>query len=325
MIAAIILFVLTFLLTAGYRQLALRSGWLDHPNLRSSHAHSTPRGGGIVFGSLILLFALWLLRDLIDLRNALLMGGAVMLAGWWDDIRNLSARVRFLIYALSSTAALFALRNTPLPFSALQGVGYLIALLGLLWLINLYNFMDGINGIAAVETLFVVGAALVLNGSFAPLNEISTLLMGICGAVFGFLLWNFPTGKVFMGDAGSALLGFFIGVLLLSSPLWSGPKSTTWLILLGVFIVDSGYTLTVRWFTGQRWYEAHRLHAYQKLTTRFASHSKAVLLISSINILWLLPWAWVAENGRCSQGIDLFLAYLPLLMGCAALKAGKPL
>jgi Fuc2NAc and GlcNAc transferase len=324
MIAAIVLFALTFVFTAGYRQLALRSGWLDHPNLRSSHARSTPRGGGIVFGSLVLLFAVWALRDSFDLRNALLVGGAVMLAGWWDDIRGLSALVRFFIYASTSTAALFALRDIPLPFPTLQGMGYLIALLGLLWLINLYNFMDGINGIAAVEAIFVLGAALLLNVSFAPFNEVSTLLIGICGAVFGFLLWNFPTGRVFMGDAGSALLGFVIGVLLLSSPFWNGPKSSTWLILLGVFVVDSGYTLLVRWFTGQRWHEAHRLHAYQKLSIRFGSHSKVVLLISGINVFWILPWAWAAESGRVPQGVIVFLTYLPLLIGCAMLRGGKP-
>jgi Fuc2NAc and GlcNAc transferase len=324
MIAAVVLFALTFVFTAGYRQLALRSGWLDHPNLRSSHTRSTPRGGGIVFGSLVLMFAVWALRDSFDLRNALLVGGAVMLAGWWDDIRGLSARIRFLIYALTSAATLFMLRNTSLSFSALPGIGYVIALLGLLWLINLYNFMDGINGIAAVETIFVLGAALLLKGSFAPASEISILLMGVCGAVVGFLLWNFPTGRVFMGDAGSALLGFVIGVLLLSSPFWNGPKSTTWLILLGVFVVDSSYTLLVRWFTGQRWHEAHRLHAYQKLSIRLGSHSQVVLLISGINVFWLLPWAWAAESGRAPQCVIVFLAYLPLLIGCAMLRGGKP-
>jgi len=126
-----------------------------------------------------------------------------------------------------------------------------------------------------------------------------------------------------MGDSGSAFLGFFLGVLMLWSALLNGPSLAVWLILLGVFIVDSSYTLLVRFATGQPWYAAHRLHAYQRLTTRLRdSHARTIGVLIAVNLCWLLPMAWLVHSQKVNALWGLGLAYLPLIAGCYWLKAG---
>jgi Fuc2NAc and GlcNAc transferase len=320
MSAAAILFLLSFILTGVYRLLALRSGWLDHPNQRSSHIHITPRGAGVVFGVLILGLAFALLEREV-LRNALIAGVAVISVGWWDDIRGLATRFRFYVYTLASIIAVYALNFvflTPVSF-----VIAAIAAIGLLWLINLYNFMDGINGIAGSEAIFVLLAVLWLSGNIANGNEMALFIWAACAAIGGFLLWNFPIGRVFMGDAGSAFLGFLLGVLALSSTQWGGPKLATWFILLGVFIVDTSFTLIVRAISGQRWYQAHRLHGYQKLNHKLGSHAFTLTVVMAVNLGWLLPWAWLVESDRIAASPGTLCAYFPLVVACHALKAGR--
>jgi Fuc2NAc and GlcNAc transferase len=141
----------------------------------------------------------------------------------------------------------------------------------------------------------------------------------------GFLLWNFPAAKIFMGDAGSAFLGFFFGVLILLSIISSGPALTTWLLLLGIFIIDASYTLAVRVVTGQKWHQAHRTHAYQRLNQLLNSHPKTVAVLMGVNVVWLLPWAWALQHHWLLAPAALFGAYLPLVAACYALKAGIPL
>lgn len=319
MIAALAIFTLNFILTGIYRMFALRGGWLDHPNQRSSHTEITPRGAGIVFAIFIIGLALFALNSQHSLRNALMCGVPVIALGWWDDIRGLTIKIRFCGYALAAAAAVFMLYGFKLSEIAIL----LMASAALLWLINLYNFMDGINGIAAGEAAFILLSVSFLSPGFAAGSEMAIFIPGACSAIVAFLVWNFPIGRVFMGDAGSAFLGFLVGVLMLSSAQWGGPMPTTWLIVLGVFICDSGYTLIYRAATRQRWYTAHRLHAYQKLTKRLNSHFKTVFVIMAVNILWLLPWAWVGEHRLMSSWLAIGMAYLPLLVAVRALKAGQ--
>jgi len=321
MSAAAILFLLSFILTSVYRLLALRSGWLDHPNQRSSHTQITPRGAGLLFGVLILVLAILELHERENLRIALSAGIAVIGVGWWDDIRGLATRVRFCAYAFAAIYAVYVLH-----FAPATSYGFfiiVISALGLLWLINLYNFMDGINGIAGSEAIFVLIAALWLSGNIANGNAAALFIWGACAAIGGFLLWNFPIGRVFMGDAGSAFLGFLLGLLALSSTQWGGPQLTTWFILLGVFIVDTSFTLIVRAISGQRWYQAHRLHGYQKLNHKLGSHAITVTAVMAVNLGWLLPWAWLVESDHIAALTGTLCAYLPLVVACHALKAGR--
>lgn len=322
---------LSALLTGIYRQLALRRGWVDTPNHRSSHTRATPRGAGIVFALLIAAVALvsWRRYGLDGpVAAALVVGFGIALLGWWDDLRGLAARYRFAGYGLVTLLALLFVyagvtatrsESAPWPLIALL----MVSAFAMQWLINLYNFMDGINGIAAMEALFVLGAALLLSVGTAEFQLRFNLIAGIIGVLIGFLGWNFPVARVFMGDAGSAFLGFLIGLLMVWSILTGGPGVVTWLILLGVFVVDATYTLLIRMLTGQAWFLPHRSHAYQILARRFGSHSRTVILLFCINVIWLLPLA-VAAQRQLVDGIwALLLAYSPLIGTAYALGAGK--
>lgn len=312
-------------LVGSYRYLAQRRRWFDQPNERSSHRALVPRGAGIVFAVLITAAAVFYNLDHAVVASSFIPTFAVALIGWRDDVRGLSAGRRLVLYSLSAAGisiAVYALMTAqaldqPSLFAAL-----LVLVLALTWLINLYNFMDGINGIAAIEALFVLSAVLWLGAGTPFSAQLGPLLWVALGAVAGFLAWNFPVARVFMGDAGSAYLGALMGLLMLWSTQLGGPSLYSWLILLGVFVIDTAYTLSMRAGTGQRWYAAHRLHAYQRLSDLLHSHTRTVLLVSMINVLWLLPWAWLARSGGQTGFVILAIAYAPLCMGCYYLKAG---
>ena len=185
----------------------------------------------------------------------------------------------------------------------------------LLWMINLFNFMDGINGIAGFEALFVL---LSMHALGAGQTLISPSLMAITvGAIVGFLLWNFPGGKVFLGDVGSIFLGSLLGVYLVGSLYVEGGLFWSYLILPGVFIVDSSFTLLVRLSSGLRITEAHRSHAYQRLSRKWGSQAKVVAAILLLNLCWLLPLAWVSIRepayGFALLCVGLFTLAGPLL------------
>ena len=319
---------LAWALIGCYRYLALHYRWLDHPNDRSSHRAVIPRGAGIVLAVLITSAAFALLPERPLFSASFGAAFAVALIGWWDDLRSIAARYRFGLYWLSAMVAVAAIYPALIEPALSRPARVLLALLAislaLVWLTNLYNFMDGINGIAGFEACFVLGSILWLGAGSGFDDQLRPLLYFIIFAIAGFLLWNFPAAKVFMGDAGSAYLGSLIGVLMLWSVQLGGPSLFSWLTLLGVFVVDTAYTLAVRLATGQRWYAAHRTHAYQQLSSRLHSHTRTVLLLGAVNLTWLLPWAWLARNGGWIGPIATAIAYLPLGIGCYRLKAGIP-
>jgi Fuc2NAc and GlcNAc transferase len=312
----------TALLVGAYSRLALRRGWLDIPNARSSHRQPVPRGAGI---AIVLLTVVAARAGDVEpaFFIALAPGLGIAAIGWWDDLRGLPARLRFLTYGGCSLLALLLAAGLPAGWAG--SVGLVFGALCLLWLINLYNFMDGINGIATLEAMFVLASGLML-GPHSPdaarLAGFETFMLAILA---GFLGWNFPRARVFMGDVCSAFLGFLLGLVAFWSHRHGGPALVIWAILGGTFIVDTTYTLAVRMATGQRWHEAHRSHAYQKLTNRpGGSHVKTVVLTMGVNIAWLLPLAWATHAGKLDAALALPLAYGPLLVLCYALKAGVP-
>jgi Fuc2NAc and GlcNAc transferase len=201
-------------------------------------------------------------------------------------------------------------------------LGHVLAVLYLVWLLNLYNFMDGIDGIASVEAICVcLGGSLL----YALLGEPGLALLPLLLAVAcaGFLYWNFPPAKIFMGDAGSGFLGIALGVLSLQAA-WVAPQLLwSWLILLGVFIVDATWTLFRRLLRGEKVYEAHRSHAYQFASRQFGRHLPVTGAVALLNLGWLLPIAlWVAVGGLDGL-LGLLLAYAPLILLAIKFQAGK--
>ncbi|CAM5524244.1 MraY family glycosyltransferase [Eoetvoesiella caeni] len=321
-------FIFTWLL----RRYALARSMLDLPNARSSHSRATPRGGGVAivlsFLSAVLIFAAYDESMESAFVWAVTGGGfAVALLGFLDDHGHIAARWRLLGHFLAAFWVLYWLGG--LPPSQILGVtvhfgwsGYVLAALYLVWLLNLYNFMDGIDGLASVEAISAaLGAAslyLILG-----LSEYAIAPVLLACAVAGFLVWNFPPAKIFMGDAGSGFLGVTLGVLSLQAAWISSNLLASWLILLGVFIVDATVTLLRRLLRGVKVYEAHRNHAYQFASRRYGSHLIVTIFILVINMFWLYPLAWLVAIKRLESLSGIVIAYVPLLVLALTFRAGK--
>ncbi|MDD4802798.1 MAG: glycosyltransferase family 4 protein [Syntrophomonas sp.] len=273
------------------RRYALRKGIVDVPNKRSSHRIVTPRGGGLGFViPFIFSVIVFGFLDIISLSISMALAGGgslIALLGWADDKNGLTARVRVFFHFLAAVWAVFCLGGFPalnLGFVDvhLSWLGSLVAVIGTVWLINMYNFMDGIDGIAGAEAISVALAA----GVLLFLNS-NTGLALICGmlacSVAGFLLWNWPPARIFMGDAGSGFLGYFFACLAIASENTGAMPFIIWILLLGVFVIDATCTLFLRVSQGNKCYEAHRSHVYQLAVQAGYSHKQVTLTVLAIN------------------------------------------
>jgi Fuc2NAc and GlcNAc transferase len=317
------------LLTGLLRGYALRVGLIDRPNERSSHSIPTPRGGGlaIVVTSLAAMTLAFVLHLMPAQMFAALAGGglAVAIAGFVDDRHTLPARVRFAVHLGAALWCLASVGGLPpmlldQRLVSLGWAGYALGTVAIVWVLNLFNFMDGIDGIAASEAIFVTGAGAVLGVTQSPATLAAAI---VCAACCGFLVWNWPPAKIFMGDVGSGYLGFSIAVLALAATQDSPVGVWVWLILGGTFFVDATVTLLRRALRGERIYQAHRSHAYQWLARRYRSHLAVTLSVLAVNVLWLLPAAWLATRKPALAVWIVVVAYIPLIVLALVTGAGR--
>ncbi len=328
-LAAFLIALIGTFMVRGY---AIRRSILDIPNARSSHSVPVPRGGGvaIVVSYLICLLAFFLL-DIVPVNTVWAMlggGGAVAIVGFLDDRGHIAARWRLLAHFVCAGWAMAWLGQLPAlniggVYLDLGWVSYIVAALFLVWMLNLYNFMDGIDGIASIQAISVgLGGAVMYYWGGYPNH--SYVCLALASASAGFLVWNFPRARIFMGDAGSGFLGLVIGLITLQAAWVSIDYLWAFLILSAVFIVDATLTLFRRLWRGERVYQAHRSHAYQHAARYCASHLPVTLGVLAINLFWILPWALVVGWGRVNSGLGLCMAYLPLVLLAVKLGAGAP-
>lgn len=324
----------SMLLTWGLRRYALAHSLMDIPNERSSHDIPTPRGGGV---SIVLTFLLGLIvLGKVGFLPTFLFwalfgsGALTALIGWGDDRLDLPARLRLPGHFIGAVWALAWLGGLPeLPWFGVEinlGIaGHILAAIYLVWLLNLYNFMDGINGIAGIEAVTVCAGGIVLFViSNAQAEGMWMLPALLAAATVGFLFWNFPKARIFMGDAGSGFLGLVLGVLSIRAGWIASELFWGWVILLGAFIVDSTVTLLRRALRGEKVYEAHRSHAYQHAAQKYGSHTPVTLAYGAINLFWLLPVAAFVVAGLLDGVLGVVVAYVPLLGAAVWFGAGKP-
>lgn len=320
-----------FLLTGWFRRYAMRHRLLDVPNDRSSHTVVTPRGGGAaivlsVLPAIVLLGAFHVLewRAVWGITG----GGALVAAiGLIDDTGHVPARWRLLGHFSAAAWALWWLGGLPLltAFGAVRHpgwVGGVVAALFLVWLVNLMNFMDGIDGIAGMETITVCFGGIVAAFASGSSTGVSAATAVLAMAVLGFLLWNWPPAKIFLGDCGSGFLGMMIGSLAIVAAWGDARLFWAWAILVGVFAVDATVTLVRRVLRGERFYEAHRSHAYQRAAVRAGAHRPVTLAVAAINVGWLLPVAVLAGRGAIDGATGVVIAYAPLIVAALWLRAG---
>jgi Fuc2NAc and GlcNAc transferase len=322
----------TGLLTGLVRHLALERGALDIPNERSAHSVPTPRGGGIAIALVVSAAAagLWLLRRIdLPLLMALLAGLAVAIVGFVDDRHHLRAGPRLLVHVLAALWALGWLGGLP-PVQLGQHVhsagaaGYLLGVLGIVWVLNLFNFMDGIDALAASEGTFITWGG-ALTAALVPAADVAWQpAVAVGAACCGFLLWNWPPARIFMGDVGSGYLGYVVAVLAVAATRTDPVALLVWLILGSLFWADATVTLARRVLRGERASTAHRSHAYQQLARRVGQHRRVTLLALGINLCWLLPWAMYAELHPCRAFSCTLAALLPLLILVFVAGAGRP-
>ncbi|MEB0047245.1 MULTISPECIES: glycosyltransferase family 4 protein [unclassified Pseudomonas] len=325
-------FVVSWGLTLVLRRYALAKSLMDIPNERSSHSIPTPRGGGVaIVVSFLLALPLLASLDLISLPALVgLLGSGLLVAaiGFADDHGHIAARWRLLGHSISAAWALFWLGGLP-PIELagftvdLGWLGSALSLVYLVWMLNLYNFMDGIDGLASAEAISVCLGMCLVYWASGTLDLIWVPLI-LTAAVVGFLWWNFPPARIFMGDAGSGFLGLILGAIAIQAAQVSFDLLWSWVILLGVFIVDATWTLIQRFLRGDKVYEAHRSHAYQHATDQFKRHRVVTLSVVAINVLVLLPLAVLVGSGRLDGVVGGLLAYCPLMVLAWYFKAGKP-
>ena len=302
--------------TGWLRRYALRQSLLDVPNDRSSHTRPTPRGGGlsITLAVLISVPLLTVYGDLPAMVLLALLPAGILIGmigwldvgfdwyegiGWLDDHYHLAIPWRAASYLLA--ASWFAWISGGLPELSLgiwawkTGVLNLpLVVLGIAWLTNLYNFMDGTDALAGLQAILAGTAGAILFW-LQGTESLAALAAVIAAAAAGFLFWNMPPARIFMGDVGSCFLGFIFGCLAVVGERFAHLPALLWLILLGVFVWDATCTLLMRMLRGEVWYDAHRSHAYQRLLQLGWSHGRVALafLLYNLLILWPLTlWAW---------------------------------
>jgi len=318
---SVILFVCVFSISwIGvflYRKLAIRKDILSNPNFRTLHEQPVPRGGGIIFSLIFVasVFWLWLLNYLSNnLFLVLGVGGcAATLFGFIDDVKDIRASRKLAIQIFLSGWVLFWLNR-----EGLLQVDWLplfvvtpLFLFFLVWVMNAYNFMDGVDGMAASGAFFVTGTLtllmLLINGSF----ELAVLFFVLMSSVGGFMVFNWPPASIFMGDAGSIFLGYIFGSFILITVMNGEISVWTWLIVFGYFFADTTLTQIARVILVKKWYGGHRSHAYQNLARITGSHFKVTAGVVAYHVIWLLPLAFWTVLQSEMEIVAVILAILP--------------
>jgi UDP-N-acetylmuramyl pentapeptide phosphotransferase/UDP-N-acetylglucosamine-1-phosphate transferase len=311
--------------TPLFLRVARRWGLMDRPNTRSAHTSATPRGGGLVVlaAAALALPLAGSLRGATRAHVAVLAGCVLMaLVGLADDRLRFSVAPKLLLQAAVSGAVVWAagsaLPRLPLPAPLdlpLGGWGGLIAVLWLVGVVNFYNFLDGIDGLAAVQGV-ITGLGVALAAWDAPASAVGAALAGAC---LGFLFFNWSPARVFLGDAGSALLGFaFAALPLLAAPAQRPPAVFFVALSLWLFLADAAWTIARRLALGQDVLAAHREHVYQRLVDRGFRHADVALGVAAgsaaLTLLALAAWRSAsAAMGWAALAVAAALFALELL------------
>lgn len=281
--------LLSFFSCRKVMQIALRSGMIALPGERQSHRDATPTGGGLglVFSIVVVTLGLELMVSLPFFWWKNVLPGVMLLTivGWRDDKFPVSPLLRLLIQlAVSIWLIGFGWWDFPWREQVFWGC----AIVAVIWLMNLYNFMDGSNGMAGFQGVF---AGTIMAFLFQTGGESSMALaaLAVAAACAGFLPLNFPRARVFMGDASSVPLGFVFAAFAVYGIQTGSISLSLSILAMSVFFVDATLTLLSRAFRGERWYTAHAQHVYQRLIANGWSHQQVLLVYQAINVLLVLP------------------------------------
>jgi Fuc2NAc and GlcNAc transferase len=332
-IAALATVAASALLVLALRSYARGRRLLDRPNERSAHSVPTPRLGGVgVMAAFLAGAVAWSIARRLDGALVVIAGAGVMaVLGVVDDLRPLSARWRFAVQALAAAVVVWVRREAltggaasvlPLPAWILGP----LAVMWIVWMTNLFNFMDGIDGLAAGQAIL---ASLGLAAGMAAAGSADTafLLLLLAAATGGFLLFNFPPASIFMGDVGSTAIGFFLACVPFLPSTRPLPVEAVW-IAAGLFVLDATTTLVRRVRDGESWYEAHRSHWYQRPLNHGVPHRSITLWAYSGMTLLAICSAVFVPAGAAARAALLVvpvLVFLPFVRAVRRIeRAGVP-
>lgn len=314
-------FALSTPCVAGLRRWAPER-MLDIPNVRSSHTRPTPRGGGlgIVIGVLIGAWGLFLSRILsMPLREVVALslgGGIVALVGWLDDIHNVPTRLRFIVQALSSIIIIIAIgyiKAVAVPIIGdirLYSIGIPVTLIWIIGLTNAYNFMDGIDGIAGGQAV-VAGLGWMIIGLMGGQYSVSLLGVLLWASSLGFLFHNWPPARIFMGDVGSAFIGFTLAVLPILAAQRDKRFMVAGVLMVWPFIFDTSFTLVRRLVNKENIFVAHRSHIYQRLVIAGYSHRFVTLVYMGLALIGtVIALLWYKRTAF----VNVAVIVLPILL-----------
>jgi UDP-N-acetylmuramyl pentapeptide phosphotransferase/UDP-N-acetylglucosamine-1-phosphate transferase len=345
-LAAFVIAAVSTWLAIGYAQ---RRRLIDEPGVRRSHSTPTPRGGGIGIVVAVLLAACIpaIMRPPTSIGAAVVLTVAIVIVavvGWIDDHRGLSARARFVAHCIAAIVFLLpVIAAVALSPDALEEnfttkvstvwVSLVVIVIAIVWFVNLHNFMDGIDGILAAQAIFVLAALAFVCRHVGEPHAGEILVFAAAAA--GFLPFNFPRARIFMGDVGSGVLGLLIAVAVLWQMSAPDTALSSGLVLCSAFVTDATCTLVSRMARGRRWYSAHREHLYQWLVRSGFSHAGVVALYMGWNLVIALPvvaWinrapgAWMPianANAQMREGSGLGAAVAVYALGAVVWMFGK--
>jgi len=297
--------LLSLLLTLLFRHIAIKYSVIDIPNNRSSHSIPTPRGGGIaVIISLLCGMLYFYFNNQLDSKLfwSLILGIPLSIIGFIDDIYNLKPGIRFsiqFITAISGLLVLGGIKNLAFGFFTINSLLLIpLSIIAIIWCINLFNFLDGIDGYIGMEIIFIGLAVFLLT------NNIIGLL--IVAAILGFLILNWQPAKIFMGDVGSTYLGYTVAIIAIYFNNNDSIPIINFLILTSVFWLDATITLLRRIRNKENLSQAHRKHAYQRIVQAGWSHQKTVFFVLILNIF---NFALVLLASKYKQYLLAFLFF----------------
>ena len=318
----LIAFLVSFLGIYLLKKYALQLNLVAIPNERSLHNKVIPRGGGVIIAIIFLAFNLvfYISGQMKTAEFLALFGGGLIMSvtGFLDDILELKASIRFLIQFLAVGWGLYWVGGIPSIafFEGLSGLYVIangIAVVVLVWFINAFNFMDGIDGMATSGATFF---SLSVGGYFLwqGIEPYGSLLIILAACSLAFLYFNWPPAKMFLGDSGSTFFGYFFGVILIITVKNSSLSIWTWLIILAYFITDTTTTTFLRLCLVKRWYHPHRSHAYQNLARVLDNHKFVTSLITGINVFYLLPLAYLSIEYQQYGWLGFLASVIPIFV-----------
>jgi Fuc2NAc and GlcNAc transferase len=322
----LVLLIAVLIFSAGasvvYLRLGRKYGPYAKPNFRSLHERATLRGGGIAIAVSALAGCLYLYAK-GDLSFAQLMvyvlGGTIVAAvGVLDDRWDIPARYRLPFQVLAAGWVCFWLKGLPsldLGFAtvSLGWLGHVGLLVACVWFFNLYNFIDGIDGMASSAAIFICSAMGIILW-LAQQHVLAAILGLLAVSNAGFLVFNWTPAKMFMGEAGSSFISYVLAAVLVQS-LWTDASLLwAWLMVCAYYICDTSLTNLVRALTLPKWYQPHRSHAYQNLARVWNDHRKVVWLVLAIDAIWLIPLLFVMLHNKSYAVIIVAVAYAPLVL-----------